>query len=291
MQAHWLALVRTAVGLLQGLALYLLYEAVEGKTWPATDGLVFAPAVLVAAFVPTMVIAGIGNLRARTLVIWTLVAIVVCAGAGFFDISRAPIDEANFARSTRIIPTFAVCAALAVWMFIAHSLVAAGDADRRLVARYTRYFDLAWKHGVQLVLAGAFVAAFWLLLWLGAELFKLIKLEFLADLLWRRWFSIPVTMTGARLCHPRYRRPRQPCDRCAHAQADTAVVAVADDDALCRHLSAGVAVHRPGPALEHTPRHHDPADGCCGALIFLINAAYQDGQPETPVAFVLRSRG
>ena len=37
------ALARVAVGLMQGIALYLLQQALESKAWPATDGLIFAP--------------------------------------------------------------------------------------------------------------------------------------------------------------------------------------------------------------------------------------------------------
>jgi hypothetical protein len=60
------ALSRIAIGLMQGIALYLLQQAFEAKTWPATDGLIFAPLLAVAIFVPTIVVAGLGNMRART---------------------------------------------------------------------------------------------------------------------------------------------------------------------------------------------------------------------------------
>jgi hypothetical protein len=72
-------------------------------------------------------------------------------------------------------------------------LIAAGDGERRLVARYGSYFDAAWKLGLQLALATVFVAIFWGVLWLGAELFSLIKLDFFSKLLDHEWFSIPAT--------------------------------------------------------------------------------------------------
>ena len=59
------ALARLTIGLMQGIALYLLQRAFETKAWPATDGLIFAPLLVVAIFVPTIVVAGLGTMRPR----------------------------------------------------------------------------------------------------------------------------------------------------------------------------------------------------------------------------------
>lgn len=81
---------------------------------------------------------------------------------------------------------------LAVGFFIAHSMVLAGVGERRRIASYQAYFEIAWKLAVQLNLSAAFVRALWLVLWLGASLFMLIELSFLRELLQKPWFSIPV---------------------------------------------------------------------------------------------------
>ena len=47
-----LLISRAAIGLAQGLALYLLYSAADDRVWPATQGLIFAPLLLVALAVP-----------------------------------------------------------------------------------------------------------------------------------------------------------------------------------------------------------------------------------------------
>src|SRR5258708_6615963 len=78
-------------------------------------------------------------------------------------------------------------------LFIAHALVVAGDAERRIIATYPGYFDAAWKHGVQLALSFIFVALFWVVLELGAGLFKLINIDFLQRLIGHRWFALPPT--------------------------------------------------------------------------------------------------
>src|SRR5579862_9521094 len=45
------------------------------------------------------------------------------------------------------------------------------------------YFDISWNLGVQVALALLFVGALWLLLWLGASLFELIKIDVLRELI------------------------------------------------------------------------------------------------------------
>jgi hypothetical protein len=87
----------------------------------------------------------------------------------------------------------AVIGALALALFIAHALVTAGDADRRLVAAYPTYFDVAWKYEVQLLLSLLFLGLFWGVLWLGAELFRLIDIDNLRTLITRASFAMPAS--------------------------------------------------------------------------------------------------
>jgi hypothetical protein len=185
------AFARFTVALAQGLALAWIYEAYEAKHWPATDGLIFAPLAVVALFVPVLIVAGLSNLRTRTLAIWVAAATVLSAGLTAYDIWRDPSDIA--ANQLRNLPTVSLWLALGAILFITHSLIMAGEADRKFLATYERHFDISWKLGVQLVLAVLFVTVLWGLLWLGTELFRLIKIEFLAELIKRRWFSVPVT--------------------------------------------------------------------------------------------------
>src|SRR4029077_12012456 len=67
------------------------------------------------------------------------------------------------------------------------------DAERKFMASYPTHFDVAWKLAVQVALSAVFVGVFWLVLWLGANLFELINLGFLRRLIEHRWFAIPAT--------------------------------------------------------------------------------------------------
>jgi len=191
--APWLVGLRLAVGLAQGLALYLLYRAFDAKGWPATDGEVFAPLVLTAVFVPLIVIQGAGNLRARTLIIWTIAAACIIAALAWYDAWRDLGVGQDWRGEPRVLPSAVLCFYLSAGLFIAHALISGGDTERKFIASYPTLFDIAWKLGVQVALAFAFVGAFWLILWLGAGLFKLINLDFFEKLLEHRWFSIPAT--------------------------------------------------------------------------------------------------
>ena len=182
--------LRLAIGLLQGLALYFLERQREKHGWPATDHYLFAPLASIALLIPIFVLQAAGRMSRVTLVIWSIAATVVVAGLGWYDVYRWAPDLLGTSDG---MPTAAFLFFTLVALFITQSLIAAGDADASFLTRYRNYFDSTWKFGVQLALAAAFVGAFWGMLWLGSALFDLIKLTFLRELLDHAWFSIPAT--------------------------------------------------------------------------------------------------
>src|ERR1700749_4913668 len=123
------ALGRLSVSVAQGIALSLLYQAVQQKIWPATNGSVFALLVTVAFFVPTLVISGLGNLRPRTLIVWGAVATATCASLAYYDSVRDPVMLIGAMRMQRIAPTATMWLSLAAILFIVHTLTVAGDAN------------------------------------------------------------------------------------------------------------------------------------------------------------------
>ena len=70
-------LARALVGLMQGLALFLLYRMPTVKGWPATEPMLFAPLLASAMFLPPIVVAGLSTLRPVTLAIWTVAAVAL----------------------------------------------------------------------------------------------------------------------------------------------------------------------------------------------------------------------
>jgi predicted Abi (CAAX) family protease len=88
-----LFLIRLGIGLTQGLALYLLYHAVDSKIWPATDGLIFAPLLLAWVFAPVLLTLGLGEMPRHRAAVWAVAAALIIAALGFYDIWSAwPLD-------------------------------------------------------------------------------------------------------------------------------------------------------------------------------------------------------
>ena len=164
---------RLAIGLLQGIALYLLWRAGDDRVWPATEPALFAPLSMIAFFVPLIAVQGLGSMRPRTLLVWAVAATAALAVLGMHDRFRVwlpdlPEPPRGNGIDERSLPSFGVVFFSAAALFIAHALIAAGDEARKWIARYEIYFDTAWKLGIQLALSLLFVGVFWGVLELGA---------------------------------------------------------------------------------------------------------------------------
>jgi hypothetical protein len=280
-----LAFRRGAVGFLQGFALYFLYQAQAAKMWPAAGGLIFASLLAMAVFVPTIIVAGLGNLRPRTLALWALLAAALCAGLAAYDIFSDPTGAAPTGQ--RLVPQPTTWFALAAILFILHSLVVAGDAERKIVASYSRYFDVAWKLGLQHVLAVTFLAVFWGLLWLGAILFQLIGIQAISQIILQALFIFPVSAMVF--------------DSAVHITDIRAGIVRGTRTLVLTLLSwlllmmTGITLAfflaLPFTGLEPLWKTRQAMGiilSIATALIFLINTAYQDGQADSAAATVLR---
>lgn len=277
--------IRLGIGLLQGLGLYGLHRSADNDlmTWPATNPLVFGPLLLVVAFLPLVLLAGVGRLRPVTLAIWTVVAGVALALLGLQDIAR---QSAETLRHSPFLSAPVILFAAAA-LFISHHLVAPADRERRRIASFPAYFDTTWKAGVQLAMSIGFTGAFWILLHLGAALFKVIGLDFLEDLLRKDWFSIPVTfVVFAVAVHLTDVR-----DGLIRGVRTVALMLLSWLLLVMTVLAAGFLAALPFTGLNglwETGSATSLVLAAAAALIILINTAYQDGRPDNLPPLVLR---
>ncbi len=183
---------RLGIGLTQGIALWLLKRAGDHHLWPATDPAMDAGLVQAAGLAPLVLLAGLGAVRRPTLAAWTAAAAAIAFVFAHHSVARQA-SSAEALVHFSFVSSIAVLTASAAMLFIANHLIAPADIERRWVARYPAYFDLAWTHAVQLLLSLLFASAFWAVLMLGVGLFKLIKIDALWDLVKHDWFWIPVT--------------------------------------------------------------------------------------------------
>jgi hypothetical protein len=281
MPREFLAIIRTILGLAQGAAFYLLYEAAEAKVLPATDELLFAPLGLTAVFIPVLAAAGLGNLRPRTFVMWISTATAIVSALGAYDIFRDP------GGARPVLLSLAVAAGLA----IAHTLIVSGDMDRSWIAKYPRHFDVAWKQAIQVALVAAFVGALWILLILGAWLFDLIGIKFFGELLLRKlWFSMPVTTLAVALAI-HVTDVQAGIVRGIRTLALTLLSWLLPLFALITIGFLAALLFTGLQPLWDTRHATNVVVITAAALIVLINAAYQDGEHAYPAAFILRYAG
>jgi hypothetical protein len=283
-----IALLRTSIGLLQGLLLYLLYRASEQATWPATVPLLFSPLVLIAISCPIILISGIGHMTRRQLLLWAGAASVIVAALAVYDIWRMGTGLHLEPGSRTALPSPVLCAALVAGLFIAHALVLSGAREKRRIASYASYFDVAWKLGVQLAFSGLFVGVTWLALTLGAELFSLVRIEFPSQLIRKPWFAIPVTAFAF--------------SSAMHLTDVRPAIVQGIRSLLLTLLSWILPVFTPIVAaflaslvftglepLWGTRRAAAVLLGADAALVILINAAWQNGAAAATVARLVRS--
>jgi hypothetical protein len=284
-----LVAARLAIGLFQGAALWWLYRSArnfEAVVWPATVPELFGPLAMILVMVPVLMLAGVGRIRWPVLLGWALGATAFLALLGWHGVAGQASGEYGPGRYPPFLPwPMPLFAATA--LFIGHHLVLPADIERRWIAAFPTYFDTAWKAGVQLALSIGFTGAFWLLLFLGAALFKVIGLEFLGELIAKDWFSIPVTTvmfaTAVHLTDVR--------DGLIRGVRSVVLMLLSWLLLLMTLLAAGFLAALPFTGLEglwETGSATALVLSAAAALIILINTAYQDGRTDNLPPAVLR---
>lgn len=273
----------------QGLALVLLFAANAAPAWPATQPALFAALYFPVLFVPLVVVQGAGMIPGRLLALWAVAAAALGAVMGAHDILHRRPDAAGD-LFTPVIPEQPAHAAYGAVLFIAQALITAAVIDRRRLASYETYFDVAWRQGVQAVTGAGFTVVFWIVLALGSQLFKLVNITVLSNLIGKAWFSYPVTLLAfATALHVTDVRPQ------IVRNIKTLILTLLS---WLLPVAAGIAgvfmLSLPFTGLAplwDTKSATPILLGCSAGLIFLLNAAYQDGAPERAIVRPVRIMG
>ncbi len=284
-----IVMTRLCVAILQALGLFALFVTQKAGVWPATAPGVFGGVYLPLLLVPVLVAQGAGNIPGRLLAAWAGIAAVLGAIIGANDVMYRRPDLGGDPYF-RLLSEPPVGMAYGAVLFIAQALIAAAVIDRRKLATYATYFDVAWKQGVQAVTAAGFTVVFWIVLVLGGQLFKLIQITLFADLLEQAWFAYPATtLAFVTALHVTDVRPQ-----IIH-NVKTLILTLLS---WLLPVAAGIAgifmlsLPFTGLAPLWATKSATPILlGCSAGLIFLINAAYQDGAPERMVSRPVRVMG
>ena len=289
---HKIGMSRMLIGLVQGAVLYFLYETSKSHQWPANEPLLFAPMLLVFVLLPVLLITALGHLKPSHLWPWMVLYVIVIAGLSMHDVWRGNGLENSWSGSPKELEKTIFPSALLIFFsiagcFIAHSFLLASAQDQRRIASYPTHFELAWKLLIQMKFSALFVIALFLVLRLGAALFMLVKLNFLNDLLDESWFLIPVSAFSF---------------SCAMHITDVRPAIVRGIRGLLLVLMSwilpvavlivgGFLLSLIGTGLQPlwATRHATAVLlSSAGVLIVLINAAFQNGEVSTSIAWLLR---
>lgn len=270
------AFTRLAIGLAQGIALFLLQKADEGKGWPATAPMLYAPLLVCVLTVPLLPLAALSAMRRTALIAWSAAAAALVAimavhaawvGAAPDRLGAGPLSP----------PLFIAVAAL---LFIAHHLVQPAEAAGKPVAPYADYFDLVGTNVVRLFLSLAFTGAFWLLLFLAGALFKLIGVEAIQKLIGETAFAFPATgLMFAAAVHMAVQLTEARAGLVRGVRT-VGLVLLAWLLPLMVTIAGGFLATLPFTGLAPLWSTKAAASlllSAAAALIILINAAYQDG--------------
>lgn len=277
------AVTRLAIGLAQGVALFLLQKADESKAWPATAPMLYAPLLLCVLAVPLIPLSALSAMRRSALLAWSAVAAALVAimaihaawvGAAPDRLGAGPLSP----------PLFVAVAAL---LFIAHHLVQPAEAAGKPVAPYADYFDLVGTNAVRLFLSLAFTGAFWLLLFLAGALFKLIGVEAIQKLIGETAFAFPATgLMFAAAVHMAVQLTEARAGLVRGVRT-VGLVLLAWLLPLMVVIAGGFLATLPFTGLAPLWSTKAAASlllSAAAALIILINAAYQDGlEPPHPI--------
>ncbi len=262
-----------ALGLVYGALLYWaaeylnrhepLYGFEEGEAWNRFVGI----GRLIAWLGPLPLLFGLGRMKAMRLALWSASAVLLLFVFGWFG----PENVWEAVDAIINVSLFSL-----IVLFILHEFIQSAADENRLIASYEAYFSNAWGRGFQVVLSLVFLGAYWIVISLGAWMFDLIGLDFIRRAIFSSefgWitsglvFAVGAHLAGADIGLTRGARQIGLMLLSWLAVLMTAILAAF----LIALFFTGLQ------PLWDTGRATVLLLNAAATMIFLINAAYQDG--------------
>jgi len=279
-------IIRLGIGLAQGVAAWLLVDGAK-QAWSGSQPGLFAGLVIVTAFAPPILLAGLSHMRRTTLVVWALAASALVFTLGLYDIWRDPWDGLGSLGMVRRWPSAELIGFGGVGLYIAHHLIEPADVERRWWPSYPARFESAWRHGFQLALAVLFTGVFWGVLQLGAALFDVIGVKVIGETIRKTWFIWPATtLAFASAVHLTDVRPGL-----IRGLRTVALTLLAWLTPLAAGLAGAFLLTLPFTGLAKLWATHTSTAlllSAAALLVVLMNAAYQDGRDRSALPTLLR---
>jgi hypothetical protein len=136
-------LPRMAVGLGQGVALVALFTLRS-----QIDPYIFSASLMVALFSPLLLLAGLGRMRFKHLLVWTVLASGLLAAAGVYHHWRTLSSDSGH-------PGLALLVLASLFLFVGQSLAETGAGD------YSAHYRSAWQLAIRIVLCAIVAGLAW----------------------------------------------------------------------------------------------------------------------------------
>lgn len=174
------------IAVAQGIFLLLLRDAHDSGTWPAESPLWSFPLWTLSLAVPVLLLLSLEAGRELATIKWvTAFAAVIGLAAIYVGYQAQPFGEFRLSTLSFVFGASITLACFKALMYIQQR--AAGTA-----MSYAELFTYSWRNFLTLALALIFVLAFWLILILWAQLFRVIEINFFDELFRMDWFLYPV---------------------------------------------------------------------------------------------------
>jgi Domain of unknown function (DUF4153) len=296
--------LRLAIGFLQGILGWLLLRQVPplqhavdpsssaARTifWSERHPLLFAALALVTTFIPTVAIAEAGRMRRRTLALYLGSAAAIIAALAAYDLWRDPLQPFGVSPEPRIWPSFHLWLCSAVGLFIVNQLLEHRERGHRLFTAYAEHFEDSWMRGFQLIVALIFTFLVWGILELGGALFDLIHVAGFRTMIEHNWFRCPaLAMAFAAAIHLTDVRPQL-----LRGMRNVGLTLLSWLLPLIVALGAaflGALLFVGLKPLWSTRHAASILLWACAITLFLLNAAYKDGDSSNLPPAVLRWAG
>jgi hypothetical protein len=160
--------VRLAIGLAQGLGLYLLIQSRAHGFWPGRDPYLFSALSLAGIFAPLVLLEGLGEIPVILLALWSGIVAAALASLGIYHHWRIQGPEQVHAGIALMVLT-------ALMLVTAQALLRSWSKSGRMLAGYRITFDITWTLIARLLLWGAVTAIAWALVGSGNSLLNWLR--------------------------------------------------------------------------------------------------------------------
>jgi len=174
------------IAVAQGLALMLLRNAYDAGSWPSQSPLWSYPLWALTLAIPVLLLLSLEAENERRAVQWVAgFAIIIALLAVYIGYQALPFGEFRLGALSFVFGASITLASFKALMYIQQH--AAGHK-----MSYEVLFTYSWRNFLTLVLALILLLAFWSILTLWAQLFRVINIDFFYELFRMDWFLFPV---------------------------------------------------------------------------------------------------